>query len=406
MDLEKTIFFISPIGKKDSIERQHSDMMVSEVLRPVAQEFDMVVVRADEKYEDSEKVDELYRYIAHSKILLADFFGLNGNVLHEVGIALAWGIAPIYIAPESVERLPFDIQHQPRIQYGDGIDGTMNAHIVQQLRDKLRDKVCDVLESPGHLVYKRTQSYMRPGGDLAPRLDRLERRIGSKVDESEFSLGKKVDRMDNDLGSKLDAVKDEVIKVFNHIVEEKQSFNAVFIDGEGPAFAALTDAINRAQSSVKTTRFSPYSVVNRHDEFFSAVQSATGRLRNGLYRILAVNSPEKLKEAIQLVSNNVGKNLTIVFTNIEYSFEIVVIDDEEAFIHFRRADRQEILIASTLHVREKKVASEFSVIFDQIVRTNAIKTIYCNKLRDENVGKELNDITELFAKMKKGSEEK
>lgn len=137
-------------------------------------------------------------------------------------------------------------------------------------------------------------------------------------------------------------------------------------------------------------------MVGRHDEFFSAMQDATGRLRNGLHRIIAINSPEKLREANRLVTNNVGKNLTIIFTDIEYSFEIVVIDDGEAFIHFRRADRPEILIASTLHVRESKVASEFSVIFDQIVKTNAIKTVDCSVLKEENVGEEIQQITSFF----------
>lgn len=400
MDLEKTVFFISPIGRRDSIERQHSDMLIAEVLRPVAEEFCMKVVRADEIAEDPEKIEEIYNYIAHSKVLLADLYGTNANVLHEIGIALAWGIAPIYIAPESINGLPFDIRHQTYIPYEDEIDGTRNAHILQKLRTSLKTKIQRALDSPDMLVYKRAQLYVQQNGDLIHKLEQLQKGIGAKVEETEFALGKKVDRMDNDLGGKLEAIKDEVDNVFSHIVKGEQSFNAVFIDGEEPAFAALTDAINRAQLSVKTTRFSPYSVVGRHDEFFSAVQSATGRLRSGLFRILAVNSPEKLKEAIQLVSNNVGKNLTIVFTKIEYSFEIVVIDDEEAFIHFRRADRQEILIASTLHVREKKVASEFSVIFDQIVKTNSVKTVDCNKIRNENVGDVISEITRFFSQPK------
>lgn len=396
MELEKTLFFISPIGGKDSAARLHADKMMMEILQPVAEELGLEAVRGDETLDDPEKIEDIYKYIAHSKVLIADLYGINPNVLHEVGIALAWGIAPIYIAPASIQHLPFDIQHQTHIRYADGIDGEMDAHILNRLRADLKKKIQRALENPEILVYKRALPYVQQHRTLAQKLERMEENIDAKVRGTESILGKKVDRMDNDLCSRLDAIKDEVDNVFSHIMKGEQSFNAVFIDGEGPAFAALTDAINRAKKSVKTTRFSPYSVVGRHDEFFSAVLSATGRLQKGLYRILAINSPEKLKEANQLVINNVGKNLTIVFTDIEYSFEIVVIDDEEAFIHFRRADRREILIASTLHVREQKVASEFSEIFDQIVKTNAIKTVDCSELSDEDVSDVISAIKESF----------
>lgn len=402
MESEKTIFFISPIGSRDSAERLHSDKMMMEVLQPVAEELGLEAVRGDETSDDPEKIEDIYNCIAHSKILVADLYNVNPNVLHEVGIALAWGIAPIYIAPGSIRNLPFDIQHQTHIRYADEIDGEMNAHILNKLRADLKKKIQRALETPEILVYKRALPYVQQHRSLAQKLELLEENIDAKVRGTESALGKKVDRMDNDLCSRLDAIKDEVDNVFSHIVKGEQSFNAVFIDGEEPAFAALTDAINRAQKSVKTTRFSPYSVVGRHDEFFAAVQSATGRLQKGLCRILAINSLEKLKEANQLVINNVGKNLTIVFTDIEYSFEIVVIDDEEAFIHFRRADQRQVLIASTLHVREQKVASEFSEIFDRIVETNAIKTVDCRELSDENVSDVISEVRESFKEQLEG----
>ena len=396
MEFNKTIFFISPIGGTDSDARLQSDKMMREVLRPVAKELGLEPIRGDETASDPEKIEEIYNYIAHSKVLVADLWGLNPNVLHEIGIALAWGIAPIYIAPDSLNNLPFDIMHQTQIRYADGIDEDMSAHILKELKGTLKRKIQDALSNPDTLVYKRALPYIGKHEELAQRLGQLEEYIGEKVKDTEFSLGKKVDRMDDDLCGKLDDIGKSVNDIFTHIKKGEQNFNAVFIDGEERAFTALTNAIKQAQTSVKTTRFSPYSVVGRHDEFFSAMQDATGRLRNGLHRIIAINSPEKLREANRLVTNNVGKNLTIIFTDIEYSFEIVVIDDGEAFIHFRRADRPEILIASTLHVRESKVASEFSVIFDQIVKTNAIKTVDCSVLKEENVGEEIQQITSFF----------
>ena len=106
MEFNKTIFFISPIGGKDSDARLHSDKMMREVLRPVAKELGLEPIRGDETASDPEKIEEIYNYIAHSKVLVADLWGLNPNVLHEIGIALAWGIAPIYIAPDSLNNLP------------------------------------------------------------------------------------------------------------------------------------------------------------------------------------------------------------------------------------------------------------------------------------------------------------
>lgn len=172
------------------------------------------------------------------------------------------------------------------------------------------------------------------------------RALGEKIEELkedhekiENLILKKFNAIDADMDLSRKVLSSQVENVMSLLKVEEKSFNAVFIEGENDAFNALTEAVNRAKKLVKTTRFSPYSVVNRHDKFFTSIQQATGRLSDRLFRIIAVNSHEKLKEVNQLVANNVKRKLTIVLTEVEYSFEIVVIDDEEAFIHFRRADQ-------------------------------------------------------------------
>jgi len=159
------------------------------------------------------------------------------------------------------------------------------------------------------------------------------------------SLNRKIDTISNDVRTILE--------------RGERTFNAVFIEGEENAFNALTNAVNKAMTVVKTTRFSSFTVVNRYPKFFEAIQSATGHLSEGLYRIIAVNNNDKLEEVNRLVVNNLGKKLTICLTQEEYNFEIVVIDNVEAFIHFRRADQPDIMIASTLHVKEKKLPKSF-----------------------------------------------
>jgi hypothetical protein len=357
------IFFISPIGNEGSPERAHADLILRDVLCPLSGNVGMQFIRADEIAETPEEIDKIYALIRYAPILIADLSGLNPNVLHEIGIALAWGKAPILIAPDNISdgEIPFDLRQLSRIPYASTITERTATHHKNNLKDRLKTRIELAKDDIESLRYSRVTRFL----------------------EDTDRLSTKVDTIGNDV---------------KEILARGERFNAVFIEGEEAAFNALTDAIKRAKIMVKTTRFSPFTVVEKYPNFFAAIQSATGRLEKGFQRIIAVNNGDKLAEVNQLVASNPGKKLTICLTQKEYNFEIVVIDNKEAFIHFRRADQPDIMIASTLHVKEEKVAEEFSVIFDHLLQPgdNGNFIVICEKLSNLDVAGKISEIKEIF----------
>lgn len=59
---------------------------------------------------------------------------------------------------------------------------------------------------------------------------------------------------------------ESLVKDFGSSSEDKRTL-AQYIIGENDAFDALTEAVKKSNISVKTTRFSPYSVVGRQNVF-------------------------------------------------------------------------------------------------------------------------------------------
>lgn len=198
---------------------------------------------------------------------------------------------------------------------------------------------------------------------------------------------------------------EKLFKDFGTSSEDKRTL-AQYIIGENEAFRALTEAIQKSSISVKTTRFSPYSVVGRQNVFFNAINDLMSRdvHPETFERIIAANNIEKFNEIAKLMANNAGKNFKIYISKIEYSFEMVVIDDEIVFIHFRKYDKKTSvqsvsLITATLKIEKRIIANEFSTIFDSITNNSKdiICVIDCNKITTENLGHEIDRYRTLFS---------
>ncbi len=391
------VFFISPIGKEGSTQRNHSDFILSNVLRPIFSEYKMNVIRAEEIVDKPDKVEEIYGMLRYAHILIADLYEQTPNVMHEIGIALAWGRVPILIVPDDISKLPFDLRHLTHITYSSEIAEPSHSHDIDALKKEINKRVINGQKNNDLFLHKKAIPFLQDCCNLEVKIEKLK----EEFDYMNTLISEKFDKVDTDFEKTRSSLGEQAENILSLLKTSEKSFNAVFIEGEDAAFEALTGAVKGANKSVKTTRFSEYAVVNRHDDFFNAIQQAAGRLSDRLFRIIAVNSHEKLTEVQRLVTNNVCKKLTIVLTKMEYSFEIVVIDDEEAFIHFRRADRPDVLIASTLYVKEKKVASAFSEIFDQIARRDAIEQIDCSTINHDNVPDILQKVGGLFNKLNK-----
>lgn len=123
-------------------------------------------------------------------------------------------------------------------------------------------------------------------------------------------------------------------------------------------------------------------------------------------QIIAANSIEKFNQIAKLMVNNAGKNFKIYISKIEYSFEMVVIDDEIVFIHFRKynenkSSNQSIsLISAALKIENRLIANEISTIFDSMKNNSndIICVIDCNQITTENLGKEIDKYKSIFDK--------
>ncbi|MEZ9042657.1 hypothetical protein [Vibrio sp. 10N.247.311.47] len=91
--------------------------------------------RADDIWEHSTILQDIFSLIYRSKIVIADFSGRNPNVMYEVGIAHTLGKIVIPIS-QTLEHIPSDL-HGHRIQTylknGEGID-TLQSALTAKLR--------------------------------------------------------------------------------------------------------------------------------------------------------------------------------------------------------------------------------------------------------------------------------
>ncbi|MEX2552362.1 MAG: hypothetical protein WD627_05115 [Actinomycetota bacterium] len=92
-------------------------------------------VRADDIWEDSTIIQDIFSLIFRSRIVVADLTGLNGNVLYETGIAHTLGRAVIPIS-EDTGRLPFDLAHHRTLFFEPSKVGL--SKMVSQLERRLR----------------------------------------------------------------------------------------------------------------------------------------------------------------------------------------------------------------------------------------------------------------------------
>ncbi len=172
--------------------------------------------------------------------------------------------------------------------------------------------------------------------------------------------------------------------------------HAEYIAGEKKAFEALTKAVEEATDSVRTTRFANQSIVKReqsekeeifeaHKNFMQALYKVSQKESIRIFdRIVCNNNPFKWFDIAETMLKSSPKlNLYIRKANYNINFELVVIDERVAFIHFyqtsksgdvddsmtdneNRHDFENQRIKSTLKITGKSTCRELAKIFDRL----------------------------------------
>lgn len=387
---EETIFLITPLGEENSPERCHADKLWNNVFQPLenkilTNDVKCKFVRSDLLSESGDsRIKRIMDLIRESKGCIVDLYKINNlNVIYEVGLAHSQGKRVFFLRSDKIkeDEIPSDIRHYADYYYRykfDVFNSDASSEVVSNISKRVSEVVTAMIS--GSNLYR--PSFYEPTDQY---LSNVLERIDGKINNLE-----------------------RLLKDFGTSSEDERTL-AQYIIGENEAFRALTDAVQRSSISAKTTRFSPYSVVGRQNTFFNAINDLMSQSVHPetFERIIAANNVEKFNEIAKLMANNAGKNFKIYISRIEYSFEMVIIDDETVFIHFRKyinmaderpSDQPIALITATLKIEKRIIANEFSAIFDSIKNNSKdiVCVIDCNHLTTENLGQEIDKYRQKF----------
>lgn len=109
-DLQKTCFYITPIGEEESEERRHADLLLGQIIEPAidALGLELAVVRADKMTQPGMISQQILQHVLGARLVVADLSFHNPNVFYELAIRHATKL-PTVLLSRTAERVPFDI---------------------------------------------------------------------------------------------------------------------------------------------------------------------------------------------------------------------------------------------------------------------------------------------------------
>ena len=95
---------------------------VLETIKDACSNVGMVCYRADDLWNNSTIIQDIFELIYCSSVVIVDFSGRNQNVFYEAGIAHTLGKNVIPIT-QSIDDIPFDIRHHRALKYLNNSEG-------------------------------------------------------------------------------------------------------------------------------------------------------------------------------------------------------------------------------------------------------------------------------------------
>lgn len=111
----KKVFVLMPFSE------DWSQRVWLRLLRPTIEGLGFSAMRADDMF-GRDIMEDIWRGILTSKVVVADITARNANVFYELGIAHTLG-KPVILLTQCVEDIPFDLNRYRHIVYQDNIDG-------------------------------------------------------------------------------------------------------------------------------------------------------------------------------------------------------------------------------------------------------------------------------------------
>lgn len=368
--MKKNCFVVCPIGDESSDIRKQADILFDHVIEPACDKFNFNPIRADKIATTGLITNKVIKNLRDAEIVVADLTGHNPNVFYELGVRHALNKHVILIKNKKDKR-PFDIQSINIIDYS-SLDDPKE---MQKLKNNVIKHIESILNEPEEVDL--------PFITILGEHSKIESVFLTKVE---------------DVFGQIKGLKEYLYNNFSCDIDEKTRINAQYIDGEDEAFAALTEATERAKKEVRSSRFFPDSVLGNQG-YVKAIESRVlgtdgKKPLTQYYRIVALNNPEKIRDIIHHLNSFKGRAFELHLSKIPNAFELVIIDDTDAFIHFYK---EKMVIASTLHIKERSIVQEFKEIYDKMLKNTEPELIFnCADISTDNLGKRIQDVTEIF----------
>ena len=378
---KKRCFVISPIGKEGSEARKRADDVYEYILTPVLLSFNYDFDRADKMPTPGLIGTQIIKRLVEDDLVIADLTGTNPNVFYELAVRHTIG-KPVIQMMSKGETLPFDITNSRTIFFNH-LDLASVAQCKKDLELQIKATESNPKDVDNPVITVFDLISVRGSDNPVEKLlgDIFSTVVGfpEQLQNIQLNINKLSGKYDSDLN------------------KGETDAEARFIDGETEAFAVLTEVTRQAKNTVRSSRFFPESVLMQPAYVSAMEQRILGTdgkppLKH-YYRIVALNNPMKQKDIIHHLNSFAGCPFTLYLTNNENAFELVIVDDTDAFIHFYKEEK---VIASTLHIKGKKVVVEFIEIFNKLKNRGLVKEFNCEKITRNNLIDNLEEVHKIF----------
>lgn len=208
------------------------DSYYEQIYKPAIENLNFNSKRADSLFRPSPIIKDIWEYINHSKILLADITGLNPNVMYELGLAHAIA-KPVIIISDTIENVPFDLRFLRILIYD-----TKNPTWALDLKNSITKSIEEILESPTDSilpVFMKIKPQIEETNQISAELLELKQLVMSQINNGEQINSKR--KITSELF--VEASKDasylyftdgwDMTDIKNHLVE-KYGFNSYTAD--------------------------------------------------------------------------------------------------------------------------------------------------------------------------------
>jgi hypothetical protein len=128
---KKSCFVISPIGKRGSETRKHTDQVFNHIISPIVKQLGFSPERSDHIEQTGKITDQIFERLLSADVVIADMSTHNPNVFYELAIRHVIKKPCLHLIMES-DTIPFDV-HGMRAIFFD----LANPDSVQEAKESL-----------------------------------------------------------------------------------------------------------------------------------------------------------------------------------------------------------------------------------------------------------------------------